>query len=328
MLDPEHEVVVTGEEHHQAALAPWAPRADGRPRRVAVALDLVPGTRGRRVIEVRLEGRRVGVLTALMSERYAPHLQEVLRRRERPGCVAMVVRGRRGLVEMQLFLPEVVAGGTAALPPVPPAPPAPRPAPGGWPGNAGPGGWPGPDTTGPGRGRRRSRRPLWVGAGVLTALVVIGSSIGGSRDGEVPTVAAAAPSTTTQSAAPTTTRATTPAPTTAPVVVEEADAPVVRPAEVTRAPQTRAPAPAPRTTTRAPEPVRPAPEPVRPAPEPEPEPQGGGCDPNYSGCVPIASDVDCAGGSGNGPAYVSGPVRVTGSDIYGLDADDDGVGCE
>ena len=32
------------------------------------------------------------------------------------------------------------------------------------------------------------------------------------------------------------------------------------------------------------------------------------CDPNYTGaCVPIASDVDCAGGSGNGPAYVEGP---------------------
>jgi hypothetical protein len=44
--------------------------------------------------------------------------------------------------------------------------------------------------------------------------------------------------------------------------------------------------------------------------------------------VPIASDVDCAGGSGNGPAYVSGPVRVVGSDIYGLDRDGDGVGCE
>ena len=52
------------------------------------------------------------------------------------------------------------------------------------------------------------------------------------------------------------------------------------------------------------------------------------CDPNYSGCVPIASDVDCAGGSGNGPAYVEGPVDVIGTDIYGLDADDDGVGCE
>lgn len=52
------------------------------------------------------------------------------------------------------------------------------------------------------------------------------------------------------------------------------------------------------------------------------------CDSNYSDCVPIASDVDCAGGSGNGPAYTSGPVRVIGSDIYGLDRDGDGWGCE
>jgi resuscitation-promoting factor RpfB len=53
------------------------------------------------------------------------------------------------------------------------------------------------------------------------------------------------------------------------------------------------------------------------------------CDPNYSGaCVPIASDVDCAGGSGNGPAYVQGPVRVVGTDVYGLDADGDGIGCD
>jgi hypothetical protein len=56
---------------------------------------------------------------------------------------------------------------------------------------------------------------------------------------------------------------------------------------------------------------------------------GGGCDPNYSGaCVPIASDVDCAGGSGNGPAYVRGPVRVVGSDIYDLDRDGDGIACD
>jgi resuscitation-promoting factor RpfB len=53
------------------------------------------------------------------------------------------------------------------------------------------------------------------------------------------------------------------------------------------------------------------------------------CDPNYTGaCVPIASDVDCAGGSGNGPAYVQGPVQVVGTDIYGLDRDGDGIGCE
>ncbi|WP_329483927.1 G5 domain-containing protein [Kribbella sp. NBC_01484] len=60
----------------------------------------------------------------------------------------------------------------------------------------------------------------------------------------------------------------------------------------------------------------------------EEESGSSGCDPNYSGCVPIASDVDCSGGSGNGPAYVQGPVTVIGDDIYGLDRDGDGIGCE
>jgi hypothetical protein len=39
------------------------------------------------------------------------------------------------------------------------------------------------------------------------------------------------------------------------------------------------------------------------------------------------SDVDCAGGSGDGPYYV-GRVTVVGYDEYGLDRDGDGVGCE
>ena len=53
------------------------------------------------------------------------------------------------------------------------------------------------------------------------------------------------------------------------------------------------------------------------------------CHPSYIGaCVPVASDVDCAGGSGNGPEYVAGPVQVVGPDVYGLDRDNDGVGCE
>ena len=52
------------------------------------------------------------------------------------------------------------------------------------------------------------------------------------------------------------------------------------------------------------------------------------CDPNYTPCVPIASDVDCAGGKGNGPAYVKGPVKVIGKDIYKLDSDHNGIGCE
>ena len=29
-----------------------------------------------------------------------------------------------------------------------------------------------------------------------------------------------------------------------------------------------------------------------------------------------------------GPAYVSGPVRVVGIDVYDMDADGDGVGCD
>lgn len=58
-------------------------------------------------------------------------------------------------------------------------------------------------------------------------------------------------------------------------------------------------------------------------------PQAGGeCDPNYSGCVPIDTDVDCAGGSGNGPSYADGPVEVIGTDIYDLDSNGDGFACE
>lgn len=53
------------------------------------------------------------------------------------------------------------------------------------------------------------------------------------------------------------------------------------------------------------------------------------CHPSYTGaCVPIASDVDCAGGSGNGPAYVQGPLRVIGPDVYDLDRDGDGIACD
>ena len=58
------------------------------------------------------------------------------------------------------------------------------------------------------------------------------------------------------------------------------------------------------------------------------EEAAGDCTPGYSPCLPSASDYDCAGGSGNGPKYVSGPVRVTGSDPYDLDRDGDGTGCD
>ena len=65
------------------------------------------------------------------------------------------------------------------------------------------------------------------------------------------------------------------------------------------------------------------------APAPRPTGSSGGCHPDYDPCVPHDPvDVDCEGGSGNGPSYVTGPVRVTGDDVYGLDRDGNGVGCE
>ncbi len=56
---------------------------------------------------------------------------------------------------------------------------------------------------------------------------------------------------------------------------------------------------------------------------------GAQCHPSYElVCVPIARDVDCAGGNGNGPEYVRGPVKVVGPDDYELDRDGDGIACE
>ena len=98
MLDAERSVVVAGDEHLQDLLR-------DHPARVTV--ELVPvGPR----LEARLDGLRVGELTALMSLRYAPTVDGVLRRGERPGCVGRVVRGKHG-VEVELRLPAVNAAG-------------------------------------------------------------------------------------------------------------------------------------------------------------------------------------------------------------------------
>ncbi len=40
-------------------------------------------------------------------------------------------------------------------------------------------------------------------------------------------------------------------------------------------------------------------------------------------------EVDCGGGSGDGPSYVYAKnFQVVGRDIYGLDTDHDGIACE
>jgi hypothetical protein len=100
-----------------------------------------------------------------------------------------------------------------------------------------------------------------------------------------------------------------------------------RPPTTTTTTTTTAP-PTTTTTTTAPPPpttTAPPPPPTTAAPV---APAGGGCTPGYDPCVPVASDVDCAGGSGDGPEYVDGPISVTGSDPYDLDRDGNGVGCE
>lgn len=175
MLDAERSVVLTGAEHQDVLGEEHSPR---------VALELVPvGPR----LEARLDGQRVGELTALMSQRYGPTVDSVLRRGERPGCVARVVRGKRG-VEVELRLPAVNAAGgppTEQLPVVAPA-----------------------------RPRRRSRTPLWVGVGVgvVGLLVVIGGALGMSRESAPPAqaVAVAAPSPTVPSTLAVTRPTTTP----------------------------------------------------------------------------------------------------------------------
>ncbi|MPZ83804.1 MAG: hypothetical protein GEV28_26795 [Actinophytocola sp.] len=142
----------------------------------------------------------------------------------------------------------------------------------------------------------RWRRPAWIAASVVAGIILIAALVGQEDD--------PAPSTADDSTTTAITTTTTLPPTATTTVAPK---PVVP-----------KPKPAPKPTTEAPAP---------PPPEPEPEPQPA-CDPNYSGCVPVAPDVDCAGGSGNGPAYVQGPVTVIGSDIYDLDRDGDGTGCD
>lgn len=179
---------------------------------------------------------------------------------------------------------------------------------------------PGRPSAVPGGSGPRWRRPqLLVPAAVgFLALVGIAAAVTPPPDTQV-VAGSSSSSTTTPTTAvtePTTTEPpTTAAPTTEPPTTEAPTttaAPTTTRPPTTKPPTTKRPITAAPATTAAIKPL-----------------VGSGCDPNYTGaCVPVASDVDCAGGTGNGPAYVQGPVQVVGSDPYRLDADNDGLGCE
>lgn len=183
--------------------------------------------------------------------------------------------------------------------------------------------------------RRLRAWPIWVQAGLGIFFVsVLVSPFSGEKptDVEAGAMAAAAdtgrtlptaPTTTEVTMAPTTTEVTVAPPTTPATVAPPTTQVTVAPprTQVTSANTTVAPttAPPPPTTRMAPTTVAPTTAP----------PTSGGCHPSYEGaCLsPNASDVDCEGGTGNGPEY-SGPVRVVGPDEYDLDRDGDGYGCE
>lgn len=106
----------------------------------------------------------------------------------------------------------------------------------------------------------------------------------------------------------------------------------------TVSPQTTTPAATP--TTAKPKPTAAKPRPTRttvrttarpkPPPPPTTSAPARNCDPAYPDvCLRDGiGDYDCAGGSGNGPNYVSGPIRVLPPDPFDLDRDADGIGCE
>lgn len=152
-----------------------------------------------------------------------------------------------------------------------------------------------------------------MGRAIVVACALLLAGVAGCGDTSGDDADAAAdtdrPVTTTEAEEPETTTTTRPRPTTTTTTSTTTSTTTTAPPTTTT---TTAPPPPPPPTTTAP--------PAAPS----------GCDPNYTGaCVPIASDVDCAGGSGNGPEYVQGPVTIVGTDIYDLDGGGTpGIGCE
>jgi hypothetical protein len=155
--------------------------------------------------------------------------------------------------------------------------------------------------------------PGWVTAVALAVLIVAALGLlraaGGDTADTITTRGQSRPAPGPVVPAPTPSLAPSPAPSAAPTPSPTTAAPTVLPPT---APATVAPTPAqgagelPRRADDA----------------------AAACHPSYDPCVPVADDVDCSGGEGNGPAYTDETVEVTGDDVYGLDADHDGQGCE
>lgn len=177
-LAPDNAVVIPRGQLDQPALQRYATRTHSRARRVRVELRIPvepPGRHaGEQGVEIWLDGRHVGELTTHLSRRYGRMVGEIVRRGERVGAEARVVKGHRG-TEMEIHFPELPSGAHAA-PPVFPAATAPA--------------------------RRRTGWPLVVGAGVVLGLVVISTIAGGNHSSTPTTNAAVAAAQTTLAPVP------------------------------------------------------------------------------------------------------------------------------
>lgn len=158
---------------------------------------------------------------------------------------------------------------------------------------------------------------------VLAALVAVG--LAAANDTEPGTVALeqrAGSRTDVDGPTPTTTepqRPTTTAPPTTTTTAPPATTTTAAPAVAAPAPTTAPPPPPPTTAP-----------PTTAAPTTQP-PSQSECHPSYEGtCIPPdVEDADCAGGSGDGPHYVQEKnIRVVGTDVFDLDRDGNGIGCE
>lgn len=107
LLDPARPVTVTKEENHQAVLSRYHSPSRAFTR---VAAQLVSSTvsggkhKGTYGIEVRLDGDRVGELTAAMSARYQQLVVAAVKQSGHTDCEALITHGTRGF-QIDLRLP-------------------------------------------------------------------------------------------------------------------------------------------------------------------------------------------------------------------------------
>ncbi len=203
--------------------------------------------------------------------------------------------------------------------------------------------------------RIRSRGRAGAVTGVALVVLVVCSALNPDDAGKAAVNAAPLASTASPSVEPTQSPSASPAVVASPAVAASPSvpsvptSPTVMPTTVTTSTAVATPSAAvassprwPRSTSPAaqaavggpyatPVPATAAPRPAAPPPPPAPrvDPRAG-CDPSYPDvCLRDGvGDYDCEGGSGNGPNYVHGPLRVLQPDPFRLDGNHDGTGCE